>query len=66
MNAKLEKTLKALGVIAGCVFICALYVVYVPLAIVRVLVDKESFGEFIDCLGDCVKKLFGWFRKGVK
>lgn len=66
MNAKLEKTLKALGLIAGCVFLCVLYVVYVPLAIIRVLVDKESFSDFVECLGECVRKLFGWFRKSAK
>lgn len=66
MKAKITKGLQVLAVIAGCLFISVMYVVYVPLAIVRALVDKESFIEFFDCVGDCIKKLVGWFKKGAK
>lgn len=48
----------------GCV--CVLYVIYVPLALIRVLVDKDGFCGFLDCVGSCVKSMIGWFRKSAK
>lgn len=49
------------AIAGGCV--CVLYVVYVPLALIRVLVDKDGFSGFLDCVGKCVRTITGWFRK---
>ena len=48
--------------IAGCC-VCVLYAVYVPLALIRVLVDKDGFCGFLDCVGKYVRTVTGWFRK---
>lgn len=52
------------AIAGGCV--CVLYVIYVPLALIRVLVDKDGFCGFLDCVGNCVKSMIGWFRKSAK
>ena len=46
--------------------VCALYMIYLPLAIVRVFVNTEDFGAFLDCVGDFVKNMVCWFRKEAK
>lgn len=51
--------------VAG-IAVCALYVIYLPLAIVRVVVNTEDFGKFLDCVGDFVKNIVCWFRKEAK
>lgn len=51
--------------VAG-IAVCALYVIYLPLAIVRVFVNTEDFGAFLDCVGDFVKNMVCWFRKEAK
>lgn len=51
--------------VAG-IAVCALYVIYLPLAIVRVIVHTNDFGEFLDCVGDFVKNMVCWFRKEAK
>lgn len=63
-NRALNTVLVTLQVVITCVGMCILYMVYVPLALVRVFVDKDSFLDFVDCFGSCVKTMVGWFKKG--
>lgn len=62
----LNMMLLTLQVVLACVALCVLYVVYVPLAIVRVFVDMHGYLDFIDCVGKCIRTMAGWFRKWAK
>lgn len=62
----LNRVLVAIGYAIAGIAVCALYVVYLPLAIVRVIVNTEDFGAFLDCVGDFVKNMVCWFRKEAK
>jgi len=62
----LNRVLVAIGYAIAGIAVCALYVIYLPLAIVRVIVHTNDFGEFLDCVGDFVKNMVGWFRKEAK
>lgn len=67
MKTKVLRTmLVTLQVVIACMGMCILYVAYVPLALVRVFVDKDGFLDFVDCVGSCVKTMAGWFRKSAK
>ena len=62
-NRVLSKVLASMAfAVAG----IALYVIYLPLAIVRVVVNTEDFGKFLDCVGDFVNNIVCWFRKEAK
>ncbi len=63
-NRVLSKVLATMAFAVAGIAVCALYVIYLPLAIVRVFVNTEDFGAFLDCVGDFVKNIVGWFRKG--
>ncbi len=60
----LSKVLATMVFAVAGIAVCVLYVIYLPLAIVRVFVNTEDFGAFLDCVGDFVKSIVGWFRKG--
>lgn len=63
-NRALNTVFVTLQVVVACVVICILYAVYVPWALVRVFVDKDSFLDFVYSFGSCVKTMAGWFKKG--
>ncbi len=65
-NRALSKVLATMAFAVAGIAVCALYVIYLPLAIVRVVVHTNDFGEFLDCVGDFVKNIVGWFRKEAK
>lgn len=67
MKKKLLRTLLVtLQMFAAFAVLCAMYVVYVPLAVVRALVDKSSSLDFMDCVDRCVNAMSGWFKKSAK
>ena len=63
-NQVLSKVLTAMAFAVAGIAACVLYVIYLPLAIVRVFVNTEDFGAFLDCVGDFVRSILCWFRKG--
>lgn len=65
-NQVLSKVLATMAFAVACIAACVLYVIYLPLAIVRVFVNTEDFGAFLDCVGDFVKSIVCWFRKEAK
>lgn len=65
-NKVLRTVLVTLQLVIAFIGMALLYVVYVPLALVRVFVDKDGYLDFVDCVGSCVKTMFGWFRKSAK
>ena len=65
-NKGLKIALNLLQFTVACIGMALLYVVYVPLALVRVFVDKDGYLDFVDCVGKCVKTMVGWFRKSAK
>lgn len=65
-NRVLSKVLASMAFAFAGIAVCALYVIYLPLAIVRVFVNTEDFGAFIDCVGNFVKDIVSWFKKEAK
>lgn len=65
-NRGLNTVLVTLQLAIAVVGMALLYVVYVPLTLVRVFVDKDGYLDFVDCVGKCVKTMVGWFRKSAK
>ncbi len=65
-NKALKMVLDIFLLIIACAGMVVLYLVYVPLALVRVFVDKDGYMDFVDCVGTCVKTMVGWFRKSAK
>lgn len=63
-NKALNTILVTLQLIIAGIGVGILYLVYVPLALIRVFVDKDGFLDFLGCVGSCVKTMVGWFRKG--
>ena len=53
-NRALSKVLATMAFAVAGIAVCALYVIYLPLAIVRVVVHTN------------VKNIVGWFRKEAK
>lgn len=62
-NRGLNTVLVTLQLAIAVVGMALLYVVYVPLALVRVFVDKDGYLDFV---GKCVKTMVGWFRKSAE
>lgn len=62
----LKTMLLTLQVVVACVVLCVLYVVYVPLAIVRAIFDMHGYRDFIYCVRKCTRTMVGWFRKRPK
>ncbi len=65
-NKALRTVLYMFLMVIVCIWMVVLYLVYVPLAMVRVFVDKDGYMDFVDCVGTCVKTMVGWFRKSAK
>lgn len=65
-NQVLSKVLATIAFAVAGIAVCALYVIYLPLAIVRVVVNTEDFGKFLDCVDDFVNNIVCWFRKEAK
>lgn len=65
-NKALRTVLYMFLMVIVCIWMVVLYLVYVPLAMVRVFVDKDGYMDFVDCVGSCVKTMVGWFRKSAK
>ena len=65
-NRVLSKVLASMAFAVASIAVCALYVIYLPLAIVRVVVNTEDFGKFLDCVGDFMNNIICWFRKEAK
>lgn len=65
-NKALRTVLYMFLMVIVCIWMVVLYLVYVPLAMVRVFVDKDGYMDFVDCVGTCVKTMVGWFRKSEK
>lgn len=65
-NKALRTVLYMFLMVIVCIWMVVLYLVYVPLAMVRVFVDKDGYMDFVDCVGTCVKTMVGWFGKSAK
>lgn len=63
-STNINKALSLVLLVASAILAGALYLVYLPLAIVRVVIDTKGFSDFLDCVGDCMKIVIRWFRKG--
>lgn len=65
-NRGLNTVLRIFKASTICLCFSLLYVVYVPMAFVRIFVDTDSFVDFVKCVGKCVKTLGGWFTKSTE